>query len=482
MVRAAESAVKSAVEMCHGSGRILVMAGPGNNGGDAWVVARQLQKLWYRVTVLSVSVPRAAEAGAARNAFLEAGGTVVESWADTPQDLIIDGLLGIGLSRPPESPIADWIDCAIASGWPILALDVPSGLDADTGRSPGRCIKARQTITFIAAKPGLYTGAGPDQAGVVEVANLGIDPEVMAGIDPRDHGQLLLRTTCPHALQPRRLDTHKGRFGTIGIIGGARGMAGAGLLAARTALFAGTGKVLLAPLDDSLGTVDWSHPEIMFRRPREILEDEGLSALVVGPGLGTVDAARNVLEIALKSTIPMVLDADALNLIARGRALQTSLKRRTENGFISILTPHPAEAARLLGTATADINAERINAAKGLADRFGAIVVLKGAGSVIAEPNGHWSINQSGNPGMAVGGMGDVLAGLLGALLAQSRESGLSAADIARLATWVHGRAADEMVAGGNGPVGLTPSEVAQACRTVLNAHSALQTTASRHM
>ncbi|MDX2220388.1 MAG: NAD(P)H-hydrate dehydratase [Burkholderiales bacterium] len=474
MLRAADAAVRTAVEMCGGSGRILVMAGPGNNGGDAWVVARQLQALWYRVTVLSISAPKAVEAAAAHTAFLEAGGTVVESMPDAAQDLIIDGLLGIGLSRPPESPVSDWIDCANASGWPILALDVPSGLDADTGRVAGRCIKARQTITFIADKPGLHTGEGPDHAGTVEVASLGIDPEVMSGVDPKDRGQLLLRATCPHPLQPRRLDTHKGRFGTTGIIGGARGMAGAGLLAARTALFAGAGKVFLGLLDETLGTVDWNHPEIMFRRPRDMLENEVISALIIGPGLGTTDAARNILESSLKSSIPIVLDADALNLVSRGRALQTALKRRAENGFVSIMTPHPSEAARLLGTQTADIRTDRINAAKALAARFGSVVVLKGVGSVIAEPSGSWSINQSGNPGMAAGGMGDVLAGLLGALLAQSQESGLSAVDVVRLATWVHGRAADELVAGGTGPIGLTPSEVARACRTVLNKHCTL--------
>lgn len=469
MLRAADAAGRLAMTLCEGTGRVLVLAGPGNNGGDAWVTARKLQLAWYKVSVLADSEPAAPEALSARAEYLAAGGRLTTEWPEAAHDLIIDGLLGIGLSRPPTDALAAWIRRANDSGWPILALDVPSGLNADTGVIAGECIRATTTLTFIADKPGLHTGSGPDFVGTLHVADLGTDPDSVAQADPSDSGPLWSRDSLPARLPTRKRNTHKGCYGAVGVIGAARGMAGAGLLAARVGLYAGAGKVFLAPLDESLGSVDGYQPEIMFRRPRELLESESLSSLVVGPGLGGADAAKNILETSLKHPCPVVLDADALNLVARGRALQTLLKRRADTGRLSILTPHPAEAGRLLDTDTAAVNLDRIDAATRLASRFGAIVVLKGAGSVIAAPDGSWAINATGNPGMAAAGMGDVLAGLLGALLAQASEYSLSPIDAVHLGVWAHGQAADQCVASGSGPIGLTPGEVAMACRAVLN-------------
>jgi ADP-dependent NAD(P)H-hydrate dehydratase / NAD(P)H-hydrate epimerase len=463
MVRAAEAAARVAIGMHLAGGRVLVMAGPGNNGGDAWVVAKLLQDAWHKVTVLSATEPQAPEARKARHAFMAAGGAVTDKWPLTTQDLIIDGLFGIGLSRPPSDEFSAWIDLANQSHLPILALDVPSGLNADTGTLPGACIRAKRTITFIADKPGLHTGAGPDVAGEVDVAGLGTQ-DLLNGTSG---GWLLGKDTPPDRLPVRNRNSHKGHFGAVGIIGGARGMAGASVLTARAALFSGAGKVFLASIDDTLGTVDWHYPEIMFRRPRELLEEAGSTVLVVGPGMGTTDLARNLLESVLKLELPLILDADALNLIGRGKALQTALKRRTRG---SILTPHPAEAARLLGMETTQVNADRVGTACALADRFSAIVVLKGSGSIIAGPEGQWFINATGNPGMAAGGMGDVLAGVLGAVLAQQGGGGsFNPLAAARLAVWAHGKAADQCVLQGLGPVGLTPGEVLHACRAALN-------------
>lgn len=473
MHRAADAATRSAMDMCQGGGRVLVLAGPGNNGGDAWLVARQLQAKWYRVTVLAGSEPRAPEAAEARRQFIAAGGAVAEDWPEAEHDLIIDGLLGIGVRsldhRPIPQNLAEWIEKANQSGLPILALDVPSGLDADTGTVTGPCIRALRTITFIADKPGLHMAAGPDHAGTVEVADLDIHPTEPAPADRNDAGWLLGHDAAPAGLPRRRRDTHKGVFGSVGVLGSAGGMNGAGLLAARAALFAGAGTVLLAPLDDTLGGVDWLHPEIMFRRPRDLVENAPPSTLVIGPGMGTSDAARSLVASALKLAVPLVVDADAINLIARGRALQSALKRRAEHDLISVLTPHPAEAARLLGVDTATVNTDRLHAAQMLARRFAAIVVLKGVGSIIAEPDGAWSINATGNPGMAAGGMGDVLAGVLGALLAQASAAASGQVAAIRLGVWAHGKAADQCVANGAGPAGLTAGEVLRACRAALN-------------
>jgi hydroxyethylthiazole kinase-like uncharacterized protein yjeF len=239
-------------------------------------------------------------------------------------------------------------------------------------------------------------------------------------------------------------------------------MVGAALLAGRAALKAGAGKVLLGLLTDQAPSVDYAQPELMLRTPTALLEDSGLSALVAGPGLGIRDAASKALKRALTLEIPLTLDADALNLIAAQRPLQMALAKRK---YPTLLTPHPAEAARLLQTDTADIQADRVGAALGLAERTHAHVVLKGNGSVIATPAGKWWINTSGNPGMASAGMGDVLAGLAGSLLAQ----GYSAESALLLAVHVHGAAADALASKGTGPVGLTASEVIEEVRKLLN-------------
>jgi hydroxyethylthiazole kinase-like uncharacterized protein yjeF len=444
--------------------RVLVLAGPGNNGGDAFVVARHLATWFFDVVVCASgsAAGTPADAAAARLAWRERAGATVTDWShDGDFGLIVDGLFGIGLRRAIDPMHARWIAQANDSRIPILALDVPSGLDADTGAAQAPTIHARATATFIALKPGLLTLDGPDHCGAISVHPL----EVVGNDMPATAGRLLdwsaVRTALPDVLSRARRNVHKGSFGTLGIVGGGDGMVGAPLLAARAALYLGAGKVLVGLAATDRPTVDSRQPELMLRGAAEVLERTP-DALVIGPGLGTGEASRDLLDGALRLDTPLLIDADALTLIAADAALAAAVSARS---VPTLITPHPAEAARLAGVKTSDIQANRVDAALMLADRFNAGVVLKGAGSVLAYAGGGWAINGSGNPGLASGGTGDVLAGMLGALLAQ----GIAPGDALSLGVCVHGAAADAMVAQGVGPLGLTASELAPAARRLLN-------------
>jgi hydroxyethylthiazole kinase-like uncharacterized protein yjeF len=344
---------------------------------------------------------------------------------------------------------------------PVLAIDVPSGMCADTGRILGVAVCATRTLTFIAGKPGLYTLDGPDHCGELVVDAIGIDvgtPE----------GQLVEPELFSSSLRPRKRNTHKGDFGSVGIIGGAPGMAGAALLAGRAALQLGAGRVYVGMLERL--PVDPQQPELMLRGADQTLAHA--TVLAVGPGLGQSTEAIDVLRRALETPLPMVLDADALNLLAAHPVLLAKVSR---GGMecpawgtarpATIVTPHPAEAARLLGTTTDAVQADRIAAALELARRCNAHVVLKGCGSVVATPNGKWFINTTGNAGLASGGSGDVLTGMIAALLAQH----WPATEATLAAVHLHGAAADALVVAGTGPVGLTAQELIDAARAQLN-------------
>jgi len=440
--------------------RVLLLAGPGNNGGDAFVAARQLKQWWVDVTVVftgsEAKLPAAAKAALAD--WRAAGGALHDSVPSNGDwHLIVDGLFGIGLERPLEGKQAELVNWSNASGVPILAIDIPSGLHADSGRVLGCAIRARHTLTFIGLKAGLLTLDGPDFAGEIHLHSLGVDLPETAG--PR--GWRIESTVIANVLAPRRRNSHKGMFGNVGILGGAPGMVGAALLAGRAALKLGAGRVFVGLFADS-PSVDLVQPELMLRSAQEVLKTEGLDCLAVGPGLGESQAAQHALAAVLAHPAPLVLDADALNLVAAHPALQKSLAARTG---ASILTPHPAEAARLLATSTDNIQHDRIAAARALSARFNAGVVLKGNGSVCALKNGDWYVNTSGNPGMAAAGMGDVLSGIVASLTAQGGDPGLSLLAGVHL----HGLAADRLVAEGTGPAGLTASEVTDAARRLLN-------------
>ena len=442
-------------------GRIVILAGPGNNGGDALVVARWLRTWYFDLAVVFIgdAAKLPPPAAAAHAAFVEAGGSTVTLPATERPALIVDGLFGVGLTRSLDDDYAALVHWANDSGAPILALDVPTGLNADTGVAAGPTIHAVATATFICLKPGLLTGDGPDHCGEVSVHSLDIAAASAAPGHRLDWP--VLAQTLPVVLGRRMRNVNKGTFGTLGILGGTEGMGGALILAGRAALRTGAGKVWLGFLMADPPKLDTSMPELMLRHAGPVL-DARPDALVVGPGLGTSDAARSLLQRALALPVPVALDADALNLIARDPALLATTKSRSAP---TLATPHPGEAARVLATDIENVQNDRMKAAHELAQRLSANVVLKGVGSVLAHPDGTWDINASGGPALATAGSGDVLSGLLGALLAQ----GLDAKTALRYAVCLHGATADALVAQGIGPLGLTASELPDAARGLLN-------------
>jgi ADP-dependent NAD(P)H-hydrate dehydratase / NAD(P)H-hydrate epimerase len=431
MERAGAAAAELAAELCTGKD-VLVLAGPGNNGGDARIAAARLEEKFFRVAVAS------------RPAEVPAG----QSWS-----LVLDGLFGIGLARNIAGEHAALVRYANEQRCPVLAIDVPSGIQSDTGQVLGCAVRATHTLTFIALKPGLLTGEGPDHCGEVRVADLGLEALTPAQAWVAD------RELFRSALRPRPKSFHKGQAGSLGILGGARGMTGAALLAGRAALKLGAGRIYVGLLDPV--NVDSGALELMLRHVDDVLGQD-LDAVVAGPGLGRTGHAATLVGAVLASEWPCILDADALNLLAEDDDLRQACERRRAD---TLLTPHPAEASRLLNLSVAEVQADRIAAAQALARRYNAHALLKGNGSVIAARDGRLFINTTGHPGMASAGMGDVLSGLLGALLAQ-RCSGESALV---LGAHLHGAAADELAARGVGPIGLTAGELADAARSLWN-------------
>ena len=462
MEKAGLAAAEVAREVSGGTGKpVLVLAGPGNNGGDAFVLARHLKQWYFNVyAVFAGDESRlSADASKALRAWRAAGGSIVET-VPMAQDwgLVVDGIFGIGLEREVTGRYVEWIAAINGIGVPILAIDVPSGLQSDTGRVMGCAVRATHTVTFIALKPGLLTLDGPDHCGEIHLRALELDPQKLRPA----RGFLIGHEVLDGTLKPRARNSHKGDYGSVGIIGGDYGMVGAALLAGRAALKMGSGRVYLGLLARDAHPVDTDQPELMLRTADEVLKLGHLTCLAVGPGLGQMPDAAFYLGIALESPLPIVLDADALNLIAADSRLAATLRARKAP---SLLTPHPAEAARLLGISTREVQADRVAAATALAGRLASLVVLKGAGSVCAAPDGTWHNNTSGNPGMASAGMGDVLTGMIAALLAQGAE----AKTALLAAVYLHGAAADQAVAGGAGPVGLTATETIEAARSLLN-------------
>lgn len=424
-------------------GTVLFVCGPGNNGGDGFEAAGHLQQRGYEVTCVALDSPAADDAREAFARYRDCGGRIAEALPPADADLgaVVDAMFGIGLARPLGGKYL------AAAGWireqraPVVALDVPSGLDADTGAWIGDVagVVATATLTFIGAKPALFTHCGCDAAGAVEVASLGLAPD-------RGPGTLSAPDDFASVTAPRRRDSHKGSYGDVVVVGGGHGMVGAPLLAARAALRLGAGRVYV----DCIGAPDLrcdpAQPELMFRSAASLARAD---AWVAGCGLGNDAPARSALAAVLQRDQPMVLDADALNLLAADADLR---HRLAASGAVRVLTPHPLEAARLLGTSAAVVQRDRIGATLRLACEFGACVVLKGAGSVIAAADGHYWVNPTGGPALATPGTGDVLAGMIGALLAQ----GFAPVEAGIAAVWLHGAAADAH----RGDVGLVASDL----------------------
>jgi hydroxyethylthiazole kinase-like uncharacterized protein yjeF len=419
---------------------IWIACGPGNNGGDGFEAAYHLQR-WGKtpiVTSLGNTTDLPADAQVARLNALEAGVT----FADTiPQncDLCIDAVIGMGRNRPLEGQYKEWVERMNTGTAPVISVDIPSGLDADTGYGQTVHVKAHITLSLLTLKPGLFSADGRDACGEIWFNNLGVDPTFAPSA---------LLSAAPPQIE-RAHNTHKGSYGDVAIIGGGSGMTGAAHLAGRAALHGGAGRVYVGVLDTNAMPLDVVQPGLMFRQPSELR----LELMTVVAGCGGGDAIQAHLPDILTRSSRLVLDADALNAIAHKPSLQNQLTARSPG--TTVLTPHPLEAARLLHLTTQDIQVDRLGAAQSLANQFACTVVLKGSGTVIATSDTLPYINPTGNARLATAGTGDVLAGLIGARWA----TGNSSFYAARTAVFHHGHIADTW----QGPTALTAQDLIQA-------------------
>lgn len=432
MQRAGEAAFQIAREHYPETRSWLVVCGRGNNGGDGYVVARLAQAAGIHVTLLAVESdkPPPEEAHQARTAWLNAGGVPHDPQQAWPSDtdLIIDALLGSGLASAPRENISRLIERINQHPAPVIALDIPSGLLAETGATPGAVVQAKDTVTFIALKPGLLTGKARDVVGRLHYSALGLEPWLLGQEPPiaRFDTQQLADW-----INPRRPTSHKGDNGRLVIIGGDHGTAGAIRMAGEAALRAGAGLVRVLTRRENIAPLLTARPELMVHELTPESLDEALEwadVVAIGPGLGQQEWGKKALQKVENSRKPMLWDADALNLLAINPD-----KRQNR-----VITPHPGEAARLLNCAVSQIESDRLLAARRLVKRYGGTVVLKGAGTLVAHQDS-LAIIDVGNAGMGSGGMGDVLSGIIAALLAQK----LTPYDAACAGCVAHGAAAD---------------------------------------
>jgi hydroxyethylthiazole kinase-like uncharacterized protein yjeF len=422
---------------------VQVWAGPGNNGGDGLVAAQHLQAAGRQVTVclLGDANRLPADAQAALRQAQEAGVHITDSLLPpaSSDDLLIDALLGLGAARPPTGGLAAAIRAINQHRGRTLGVDIPSGLHPDTGARLGdEATRCTDTLALLTIKPGCCTGAGLDHTGRIWLDTLGIEAGAPSA-------WLTGAVTQP----PRQHASHKGSYGDVAVIGGAPGMTGAAWLAARAALAAGAGRVYCSLLDTCGTPFDPNRPELMGRSDWWHAEPAVLAATTVLCGCGGGEAVRSVLPALLAHVRWLVLDADALNAIAADASLQMQLQARGVRGRATILTPHPLEAARLLQSDARTVQVDRLRAAARLAERYGATVLLKGSGSVIAAPGQRPRINATGNAALATAGTGDVLAGWAAGLWSQAWHD--DPANIAAAAAGQHGQAADRWRAAGHG-------------------------------
>lgn len=455
MQRAASAALNSLRRHWPQAGRISVYCGPGNNGGDGFMLGVLAREAGLSVVMIALGETSRGDAALARTAWEAAGGHVDVWNADTalPEaDVHVDALYGIGLNRAPESPAAVLMERLNAVGAPVLALDCPSGVNADTGRCAGAAVCADVTVTFIGNKRGLHTGQSADHVGVLELATLGVPQSVVEALVP---DACLLGID---ALPRRPRYDNKGNNGHVLVIGGEHGTAGAVRLAGESALRTGAGLVSVATRVGNVPALNASRPELMAHEvdgPQTLqpLIDRA-TVLAVGPGLGKAAWGHALWLTALDADMPLVLDADGLNLLARESRRFTAP---------TVLTPHPGEAGRLLGVETRDVEHDRFAAVRALAKRYNAVVVLKGSGTLVADPDGRLDVCPWGNPGMASGGMGDLLTGVIAALLAQQ----CSAWRAACLGVSLHARAGD--LAADHGERGLVATDLLLPLRALVN-------------
>ncbi len=454
MVTAGAAVARLAAAIAPYADRVWIAAGPGNNGGDGIEAATHLHRQGRRVTLTLFGDPsRLPPDAAASLQTATAAGVVASPAQQLPPslgsaDLVIDALLGLGSSRAPEGPIAAAIDRINSQACAILAVDLPTGLDGDTGRLLGStAVRATDTLSLLTLKPGLFTGHGRDFAGKLWFDDLGT-----ARSGRQADAWLNVCRASTAGAGSRRHAQHKGSFGDVAIVAGAPGMSGAALLCARAAHAAGAGRVWVAPLDPAAALLDIERPELMWVREPAAFDPGSLGRMTIVAGCGGGDAIADALPALLQHACRLVIDADGLNAIARETSLAQALRLRSSRGLPCLLTPHPLEAARLLGVSTQEVQNDRLRAAGQLADRYGTVVVLKGSGSVIAAPGGIPHLNPTGGPALATPGSGDVLAGWLGghwSALAAAQTEGVGAAALGTTfvaacdAVWWHGAVAD---------------------------------------
>jgi NAD(P)H-hydrate epimerase len=433
---------------------ILVICGAGNNAGDGYLIAKLALQADYDVQLVAVGATEKliGDAALAYAAFIDAGGVVLHDFTSIDAvDLVVDALLGTGLDRPITGRFATAIDHVNSLNVQVLAVDIPSGLNADTGNVMGCAVQADMTLTFIALKQGLFTGLAADYCGQILFAGLQVGAEIIA----TEYCQASLLSA--QKLAKRSACAHKGYFGHVLVVGGDYGYAGAVMLAAEAALNAGSGLVSVATRKEHAQQVHLACPELMGHALNQAIDITSLldkvTVLVLGPGLGQTAWAKEIWSELVQHDIPRVIDADALNLLVESPCYADNW----------VLTPHPGEAARLLNCTTADILQDRFWAVRALQKQYGGVCILKGAGTLVTAGE-HVYVNTTGNPGMASGGMGDVLAGVIGALLAQK----YSLLEAAKIGVYLHGLAAD-MAAKQKGERGLCASEVLQFLRVVVN-------------
>ncbi|MFL1517324.1 NAD(P)H-hydrate dehydratase [Pseudomonas prosekii] len=456
MQRAARATWRAMVRQWPTASELTVLAGHGNNAGDGYLVAVLAQRAGWQVRVLAVGEPQRLQGDAAR-AHAEALAEKVSIENGSAQSelrgIILDALLGTGLTGEVREPYASVIAAINASELPVVAVDIPSGLCADTGRVLGGAVRADLTVTFIGLKIGLFTGDAADVVGELVFNDLHAEPQLLE--NAASTARRLNPGNLPRPAH-RAPTSHKGTFGHVLLIGGDRGFGGAILLSAQSALRSGAGMVSVATRSEHVPAALARIPEAMVlgtssaNQLMELLDK--VSVLVVGPGLGQAAWGRSLLSAAANAPLPQVWDADALNMLAEQ---QVTLPKDC------VITPHPGEAARLLGISTAEVQADRAAAAHALSKKYTAVVILKGAGSLIASPDGRLSLCHQGHPAMATAGLGDVLAGLVGALLAQ----GMQAFDAACLAVWLHANAGLQQGKFGRG---LAASDLIPAIRQLL--------------
>ncbi len=476
MQRAGHAAYTTALTEYPGARRWLIVCGSGNNAGDGYVIARLAWQNGLSVSLIALTDPEtlSGDAALAYSDYVKVGGQTViwqpgKTSLPADCDLVVDALLGTGLTRALTDDYRHVVEELNSLATPVLAVDAPTGLNSLSGEVMGAAVRAAITVSFVGLKQGFFLGAGPDHAGLIVFDDLSIPEAELAAVPVAM--QVFDQSSAAEQLPRRSRGAHKSTHGHVLVIGGNAGMGGAVRLAGEAALRSGAGLVSVATRAENVPALTSGRPELMCHA---LDADAKLNLLLgrasvvaIGPGLGTDDWAENLWQQVLEQDKPLVVDADALNLLARKPC-------RRDNW---VLTPHPGEAGRLLGISTAEVQADRLAALAQLKSRYGGVVVLKGHGSLVSASQVPWLI-RAGNPGMGTAGMGDVLTGVTAGLLAQAiSSSAASSVDtlsrLAATAVWGHAHAADQAAQAGER--GLIATDVLKRLRAALNPDVALK-------